>query len=62
MGDGPFVGGLREVVADQTVPEKCREFMVHTGTGFREFIQFKFSMGLALSLNFHILNMYVVHI
>ena len=30
MGDFP-VGGLREVVPDQTVPEKCREFVVHTG-------------------------------
>ena len=52
MGDGPFVGGLREVVADQTVPEKCREFMVHTGTGFgfREFIQFKFKFSMAITL------------
>ena len=28
---GPYVGGLREVVPDQTVPEKCKEFVVHTG-------------------------------
>ena len=50
MGDGPFVGGLREVVADQTVPEKCREFMVHTGTGTGMVIQFKFKFSMAITL------------
>ena len=30
MSDFPI--GLREVVPDQTVPEKCKEFIINTGT------------------------------
>ena len=29
MSDFPI--GLREVVPNQTVPEKCREFLINTG-------------------------------
>ena len=29
MSDFPI--GLREVVPDQTVPEKCKEFIINTG-------------------------------
>ena len=39
MTDFPI--GLREVVPDQTVPEKCKEFVINTGNTLKRYIVFK---------------------
>ena len=39
MTDFPI--GLREVVPDQTVPEKCKEFVINTGNALQRYVVFK---------------------